>query len=251
MFKNRFQTYVQAVREMALPYPSEVTNTLDPIDPTQPATVVSWVRRDQAQGWEAKIGETLAVGGQSWVTLAPHLQEFCRSYVRQRGPNPMALTLRLEQRLGLAPNSAKTHFVELEVATPGNPAQIFRPCVDNDVTTTTCEFKPLPNCDWLQVKDQFGLDVEASEADKAACRTHNTFFLTQYYTSYGLMLPTEFPWTSLGYTFDWAHQPIGLSNDPGFIQFGESEYVMPATAQVTVKSVTPTADYCTPLQPSE
>jgi len=78
MFKNRFQTYVQAVREMALPYPSEVTDTLDPIDPTQPATVVSWVRRDQAQGWRAKIGETLAVGGQSWVTLA----RICKSFAR-------------------------------------------------------------------------------------------------------------------------------------------------------------------------
>ncbi len=242
--KNRFVTYVQAVREMALPYPSEVSQKLDPIDPQKPATVVSWVRRDQVQGWLERIGQTVAVGNQTWVTQAPHLQDFCRDYVAQRGPDPKSLTLRLEQRLGLAPNSAKTHFIEFEVETPGNPGQIFRPCVDSDVTTTTCEFKRLPNCDTLQVKDVYGLIVEATDGDKAACRRHNTFFLTQYYTSYGLSLPTEFPWTSLGYTFDWAHQPIGLSNDPGFIQFGESEYVMPATARVTVKSVTPTSEYC-------
>ena len=227
--KNRFLTYENAVRDMALPYPSEVSTTLDPIDITRPVTVSSWVRADQAPGWIAKIGTTGEIGRQTWVTEAPNLQQFCAQYVADRGPDPVSLTLRLEQRLGLAPQSAKTHFVEFEIANPGAPTQIFRPCTAPDVTTTTCAFGALPAC----------------APGDTACHRHSDFFLGQYYHSFGVALPTEFPWTSLGYTFDWAHNPIGLSDRPSFIQYGESEYVVPATATVTVKSVTPTLDYCT------
>ena len=90
------------------------------------------------------------------------------------------------------------------------------------------------------------MHTPAEQGEITACNRHYAFFTTQYYTSYGISLPTEFPWTSLGYTFDWAHWAIGLTDEPGFVQYGESEYVIPASATVTVKSVTATADYCTP-----
>ncbi len=226
--RNRFLTYERAVQDMALPYPSEVADDLDPIDTSQPVRVVSWVRADQAADWETKLNRTVPMGGQAWVTEAPNIQAFCAGYMQERGPDPVSLTLRLEQRLGLAPQSAKTHFVEFEVANPGAQSQIFRPCTSPDVTTATCAFGKLPACD----------------PGDEACHQHSDFFLGQYYNSYGVSLPTEFPWTSLGYTFDWALEPIGLGDRPDFIQFGESEYVVPATATVTVLSVTPTLDYC-------
>ena len=246
--KNRFLTYVEAVQDMALPYPSEVSTNLDPIDASKPATVVSWVRTDQADGWRDLVNKTQAIGNQSWVTLDPHLQDFCQTHIEQRGPDLRALTLRLEQRLGLAPRSAKTHFVTFEVANPGDTRQIFRPCVDTAVDTTTCAFKALPNCNKLTVPVAGGTTPRPATAEeKTACETNYAFITSQYYTSYGVTLPTEFPWTSLGYTFDWAHKAIGLTDRPEFEQFGESEYVLPATAMVTVKSVIPTAEYCAPV----
>ncbi|WP_146348404.1 hypothetical protein [Falsiphaeobacter marinintestinus] len=247
--KNRFLTYEKAVTDMALPYPSEVSSDLDGIVTTQPATVVSWVRSDQAlgpTGWSSKVGQTIQVSGQTWVTLVPHLQEFCQTYIKDRGVDGPALTLRLQQRLGLAPQSAQTHFVEFEVENSSSYDQIFRPCVDPDVSTNTCKFGAFPNCSTLKIDSGTAEERDATLDEKAQCARHYSFFTGQYYHSYGISLPTEFPWTSLGYTFDWAHQPVGVSDQPSFIQYGESEYVLPKGAAVTVKSVTPTLEYCKP-----
>ncbi|HXO18393.1 MAG TPA: hypothetical protein VOA87_00560, partial [Thermoanaerobaculia bacterium] len=47
-----------------------------------------------------------------------------------------------------------------------------------------------------------------------------------------------YPWTGLGYTWDWAAD----NRD----HHGESEFVAPTGTQVTVESVTPIAEYCRP-----
>lgn len=235
MEKNRYAVYEEAVHDMAHALPSEVTDQLDAIDTSGPVRVVTWMRSDQVSRYSDKIGQTIEIGRETWVTLTPHLQEFCAKHVVERGGNPRALTLRIEQRLGLPPNSADTHFVEFTVDHPGDPAQIFKPCVSPDVTATSCSLGPLTDCSQL-----------SAPADRDACVAHNAFFTGQYYNSFGLSRPSEYPWTSLGYTFDWAHRPIGLSEEPAFMQFGESEFVIPGTATVTVESITPTLDYCTP-----
>jgi len=60
------------------------------------------------------------------------------------------------------------------------------------------------------------------------------WFLSQYYESYGRAQPTRYPWTSLGYTFDWGSE---VSEE------GESEFVIPRGSEVVVESITPTAEY--------
>jgi hypothetical protein len=229
--RNRFLTYVRAVQDMALPELSERSNNLTPIDTSRPAVAVTWVRASQAPDYQANMGKTIKAAGDIWVTLAPRLREFCTDYIKSEGGDVAALTLRLEQRLGLAPHSAKANFVELEVASPGNPDNIFRPCASSDVTTKTCELGPPKACD-------------PSTPGGEQCHRHRDFFLNQYYSSYGVSLPTEFPWTSLGYTFDWAPGPVGLHGKTGFRVYGESEYVIPKGASITVKGVYTTADYC-------
>ena len=69
------------------------------------------------------------------------------------------------------------------------------------------------------------------------------WFLNQYYSSYGQSLISEFPWTALGYTFDWAQDSSKASR---FERFGESEFVIRAGAPVEIlgKEVA-TAEYCT------
>ena len=229
--RNRFLTYVKAVHDMALPQPSERSDNLTPIDTSKPATVATWVRSSQARDYQANLGKTITAAGDIWVTLVPKLREFCADYANAQGSDLAAITLRVEQRLGLPPQSAKTDFVELEVASPGNPDNIFRPCASPDVTTRTCDLGPPKPCD-------------ANAAPTDQCHRHRDFFFGQYYNSYGVSLPTEFPWTSLGYTFDWAWGPVGLNGRSSFMVYGESEYVIPKGARITVKGVYGTAEYC-------
>jgi hypothetical protein len=226
--RNRFLVYIEAVQDMALPVPSEISTDLDPLDTTKPVTVSTWVRADQAKNYLAQVGQEITTSGDTWVTAVPEIQNFCKSYAKTHGDYLPGLTLRVEQRLGMPPHSAKTAFVEFEVSNPGQQSQIFRPCVSPSVTTTTCAMGPPEVCD--PGDDQ--------------CHRHYDFFMGQYYSSYGVSLPAEFPWTSLGYTFDWAHKAIGLEDKPDFVQYGGSEYVIPKGATVKVTGVYDTADYC-------
>jgi hypothetical protein len=49
----------------------------------------------------------------------------------------------------------------------------------------------------------------------------------------------SYPWTALGYTYDWA------PSAPGHV--GDSEFVAPQGTPVTVRAVVPTAEYCAKL----
>lgn len=164
----------------------------------------------------------------TWVTLAPHVQEFCKDFVANYSGNPDQLNLRLEQRLGLAPASSKTHFIELKINIPTDGKSLFRPCGDTNVTTTSCALQAPTSCN---VNDNI-------------CHQNADFFYQQYYSSYGSARPVEFPWTSLGYTFDWAYKDAGLGGRFDFIQVGESEYVVPLNTETEVVSKVTTAEYC-------
>ncbi len=225
--KLRFDGYLEAVHDMALAEPSEVVNSLDAVPSSGPATVVSWIRAGQVKGF-GKPGSAYTSSGSIWVTLAPHIQEFCKDFVENYSSNPDQLNLRLEQRLGLAPASSKTHFIELKINTPADGKSLFRPCGDSTVTTTSCALQAPKSCD---LNDKI-------------CHQKADFFYQQYYSSYGSARPVEFPWTSLGYTFDWAYKTAGLGGRFDFIQVGESEYVVPPNTKMEVVSTMTTAEYC-------
>ncbi|GAA6136523.1 hypothetical protein NBRC116583_02700 [Arenicella sp. 4NH20-0111] len=225
--KLRFDGYLEAVHDMALAEPSEVVNSLDAVPSSGAVTVVSWVRSDQAKGF-GRPGSTYTSSGNIWVTLAPHVQEFCKDFVKNNSNNPDRLNLRLEQRLGLAPASSKTHFIELKINTPADGKSLFRPCGDSSVTTTSCALQAPTSCN---INDKI-------------CHQKADFFYQQYYSSYGSARPVEFPWTSLGYTFDWAYKEAGLGGRFDFIQVGESEYVVPPNTEMEVVSTLTTAEYC-------
>ena len=226
--KLRFDRYLQAVHDMTLAEPSEEVDTLDPVPATGPVTVVSWVRSDQVKHFPS-AGSMGNAKGAMWVTLAPHLKEFCQAYAKNNTKNIDQISLRLEQRLGLAPASSKTHFVELEIAKPHEGNSIFRPCGNPNISTTSCAVGGPALCD----------------ADKGAnCEALSKFFYEQFYNSYGRETPTEFPWTSLGYTFDWAPDEVGLGGVFDYVQVGESEYVVNSGAEFKVQSVQTTAEYC-------
>lgn len=198
-----YRAYVAAILDMSLPQPWEVSSRLVSIPEDAPARVLTWARDGQFA-----LGETVA-GREIWVTAVPHLRRFCQAL-----SNRSDLVVRLEQRLGLPPASNKSVFVEIQVARPAD--DLFRPCADPRIDTSTCSLGP-------------------PESD--APFDHRNWFLTQYFSSYAQAHPTRYPWTSLGYTYDWG--------DPSSEE-GESEFVIKPAATINVLSITTTEDYCRP-----
>jgi hypothetical protein len=174
---------------------------------TAEAQVVTWARAGSTFSISTTVPFTLKVTHDIWVTIAPALQEFCKK-LHLKDP-----TLRLEQRLGLPPGSGDTIFVQIRVPLASAGTNFFRPCLDPRITTSTCPVAGSPSTQpsW-----------------------YPTWFYQQYYGSYGV--PYQYPWTGLGYTYDWAASPS---------HFGESEYVIHTGATVQVESIIPTAEYCT------
>jgi hypothetical protein len=145
------------------------------------------------------------------------LKEFCRAFARAHDGNPDELTLRLEERLGLPPAAGDTTFLRIRLR-QATAKTIFRPCSDPATAKAHCEAGP------------------PSEKDNPE---YAPWFYKQYYSAYGLPRPNLYPWTGLGYTFDWAQ-----GSDGQFLRYGESEFVIPRGAPIEVLGSMSTAEYC-------
>lgn len=220
--EQSWKAYDRAVSAARLPRISGVSKTLLTIPLDQPVNVVAWVRKDQTDRLKVDSGAWVtAAPAETWVTVEPHLQAFCHAFLQGRKPDETTLTQRLEQHLGLSPASSKTHFVRIRLEHPGTGV-IFRPCVDPATDRANCSV---------------GSPAKAPPA-------HQQWFYRQYYSSYGQSLMNEFPWTSLGYTFDWA--PGKKSQ---FQRDGESEFVIHQDAPIQIQEVVTTSQYCAVAAP--
>jgi hypothetical protein len=218
-WERSWQDYARAVDLARLPRKSAESGALLIIPADQPVDVVAWERQAQAARFRTASGGWVSMTpSETWVTVESHLQEFCQEFVRGRHADEAALTSRLEQRLGLPPGSGKTAFVRIRLEHP-SPDVIFRPCVDPAADHAGCDLGP----------------------PGTASPEYSEWFYHQYYSSYGQSLISEFPWTSLGYTFDWAP---GTSNGTRFARIGESEFVIREGKPIHVLDVVPTAQYC-------
>lgn len=202
--------YKAAVADAATPTPEEIVNTLTVISAENPALVweaaaggrvklLTWTGWD---GYDGLVGQDTTLSREVWVTVAPELETACRAW----GLDAAATTLRLEQLLGLPPNNGKTRFV----AVFARPEDLFRPCASGSITAPTC-----------------GLDFapDASEA-------HRAWIQNLRGSSYG---DPGYPWTQLGYTYDWS----GDGDEVGL-----TELVIRAGASVGVASVSDVATVC-------
>jgi hypothetical protein len=115
------------------------------------------------------------------------------------------LTLRTLQLLGLPPNSSSTYFVEMWVS----PQSLFRPTPDSEITDTTVQLD-FPSSATSEYKDWFNGNIVYS-----------------YY-------PERYPWTRLGYTYDWADTASHV---------GLSEFVLKQNSTVIVQAVYTINDY--------
>ena len=144
-----------------------------------------------------------------WVTVAPEMQLLCSCYTFESIDR---LRWRLRQLLGLLPDGEQDHFVEFWV----RPQDLFRPCPDSEVYDDSCDL-----C--------FREDVSRDHR-----RWFNELRAVQY--KEGNKRFTGYPWTQLGYTYDW--NPNNKSH------IGLSEFVVKKNARVIVGNIKMTAEYC-------
>jgi len=151
------------------------------------------------------VGQTVNNSwGDIWVTLVPDIQIFFQDNVDDN----TNLTLRAAQLLGLPPGTSNTYFVELWI----QPQYLFRPTGDNEIADTTAGIA-FPDSATSEYKQWF-----------------NDNIIYSYY-------PPRYPWTRLGYTYDWSNSGSNV---------GLSEFVIRQNALAEVKSVTLAADYLKP-----
>jgi hypothetical protein len=105
--------------------------------------------------------------------------------------------LRLEQLIGLPAGSGYTHFSLLWVS----PDDIFRPCYDNEINDTTAEL------------------TFAENADAEYIEWFNNNIISSYF-------PAAYPWTRLGYTYDWSGKGT---------EYGLSEFIVKSGSTVIVE----------------
>jgi hypothetical protein len=220
--------YIRAVHAAMQPESSYVSRALVSINRNQPLTVATWKRNEQVPDLQGGVAKK-----DIWVTVVPQLKSFCQDYVRSHGADADQLNLRLKQRLGLPPDPSYQWFVELTLA-PKDVSKLFRPCGDPSTDTNTCEPASPPKP--YEITNKLKTSKLPSSKD-----VQQYWVLSRYYETFASDDP--YPWTSLGYTFDWAPKE-GAVDD--FVRWGESEFVIPAGTPIQVTSQTDTVTYCTP-----
>jgi hypothetical protein len=140
-----------------------------------------------------------------WVTIAPELKN------KVKETKPANLDLRTEQLLGLPPLKNYYHFFfEFWV----RPQDLYRPCPDNEITDNACQLA-FPS----GVAPEFRVWIDSQRISR--------FFGGD---------PTKrYPWTELGYTYDWS--PSNPSHH------GCSEFVIKRWATIYQRHFYTTSEY--------
>lgn len=207
--------YDRALSDSALFQQSHVrplTPLAYPVSALTLSSNTSWA--DGKEGKSVTIANPYGV----WISVEPELQKICRTFPRDQ------IHQRLHQLLGLKPYTeadAKERFIRYSVKKQNNgPAGIgvFRPCPNPDPGQTQC-----------------GNQITATPAQSAFV----SWFANQMVFSYKTgpeMKDTGYPWTRLGYTYDWDPKASDIR--------GVQEYIVPDKTVVTVTAIVSPDAYC-------
>ena len=160
-------------------------------------------------------GKTKPLGIDVWVTAVPEVQNACQSFKGDIG-------LRLRQFLGFPPEHKFTDFVVITV----KRKDIFRPAPNPDPTTTS----PCGNAMESNCGEAFPQRVSKKHVKWLANQ-----MLSSYVISESAQTRDGYPWTRLGYTYDWR---------PGSNKYGASEFVIRKGSKVKVEEIVPYETYC-------
>lgn len=231
-YTERPVAFCRAMKDAEIAGPDEISTSLTAITPYNQELIwsgipgesrvltVTWssfIDRNPAESaYDPKngfrAGKSMVSAQDIFVTVVPELREFCLI----EGPFEDR-PLRIEQLLGLAPNSGKDGqgkaraFVELWVS----PQDLFRPAPDPEITD-----------------HEAGLGFPASGRFLTVSEDHIKWFKEFKSISYE---ETGLPWTRLGYTYDWGNPDS---------EVGLSEFVIKEGANVKVFSIASTDEYC-------
>lgn len=208
--------YQKSIEHSMSPAPSKVCRDLVAITPqnndliwktingTNYILVVTW--KQNISFYKPYLDSTYYNTGkyQIWVTTAPELLH------RMKKENAEDVDLRLKQLLGLPPNAMYSYFVEFWV----KPEDLFRPCPDNETTDSQCDL------------------CFPEKTDSSYVSWINENRISRYYQC---ELYDKYPWTQLGYTYDW--------NFENKSHIGLSEFVIDINKNIIVKAIYTTNDY--------
>ncbi len=207
--------YRNAMADAAYPQPSEIDSNLIPITEQNPnliwktinnekyLLVVTW--KKDASFYQKSLDTIFNTSKWPiWISTAPELKNKFKQL------NPTDTIGRLNQLLGLTPDSHYNYFVEFWV----RPQDLFRACPDKEITDKHCSTCFPANVDtihkqWIQE--------------------------TRLLSYYGCELYSQYPWTELGYTYDWS------PSNPTHV--GLSEFVIAANKNVYVKAIYTNSEY--------
>ncbi|MCP4590770.1 MAG: hypothetical protein GY842_08495, partial [bacterium] len=212
--------YAAAVADASDPQPGEIFDDLIAIpgrhklrwleiDGESYVLMVTWTS-DRTVGYYKNDEQGFYDTGshEIWVTAVPEVRERCSDPEFGKAD----LDLRLRQLLGLPPCYPQTQFVEFWV----RPRDLFRPCADNEISDTSCGLT-LPEDATTEFRRWFN-NIRAN-----------------HYTSCDCDGKQGYPWTQLGYTYDWGNPDT---------EVGVSEFIIRTNSRIRIKDISPTKTYC-------
>jgi hypothetical protein len=216
----------RALDDAMFPLPSETVDDLLVLtheqeglqwDPQDRVLVTTWSRAEWYSDPKYVPGYSFSLYGETWVTAGEQVPEVCA------GLTGDALSRRVEQLLGLPEGGGRDAFLQVWI----DPEALFRPCADPDVTSPTCPVAaPLVPGDGDSVS--WSCSGELSEHEAWLCDT----WIARYSSS---EVDQRYPWTSLGYTYDWAD----LEHPEG-----ATELVAEGGSSVVFEALVPNEVYC-------
>lgn len=196
---NDDNAYSRAIADAAVIEANEIV--LLPVIDAAHISVVTWTNYPDSY----KPGQyTELTWGETWVTLNGTVQQRC-----QQMP-PANLITGLQKLLGLplAPDQGRS-FVTLEV----ERADLFRPCADPSLSK--------PHC--------------GATFPESASEQHRAWYAGQTANAY--QSPNGYPWTRLGYTYNWQE---------GESEVGPAEFVIRKGARVKTLAINDNHSFCAP-----
>ncbi|HAN70112.1 MAG TPA: hypothetical protein DCQ36_00775 [Actinobacteria bacterium] len=230
-----WQAYAAAISDAAISRPGEVVADLVIADPSDPRT--EWTTMDGEQYMlvsnlrfqplsSVPAGEPFTVSSFVFVTVPGEVRQECERDGCAR-MTVAQLDLRLKQLIGLPPDADYGFLTRMWV----RPADLFRPCTQVDPMNPSCPQR-------VANTTQAGVDRSGFLLGQAmySWRLPRRGSAVQVSCAQDFRNETGgncfgFPWTRLGYTYDWAPQ---ARDDRGV-----TEFVIAPGSRVVLESAGP------------
>lgn len=237
------QAYWEAVEDARSPESSEIFRDLTAITPDN--TTLTWDERGRVlvatwttwNGYTQNIGNQLILTRDLWVTAVPDLQNFCEHYTPTA---ETSLGVRLNQLLGLPPDMGDRLTSRQVVEIWVDPQFLFRPSPDPEITDHEAELTFRSPNEFLSISPTY-LHWFYAQYDQRY--QVNGQPITRASAEVSSALP--YPWTQLGYTYDWGNPSDWATLDPSHPEHvGLSEFVVRQWSPIAVKTTQSADDYC-------